>query len=511
MIARWWLQAEGEPARLLRALARSFRCRFSPKEAIPLRWADTFDRRLFARGLELRREGAPEDPEAPWRLLSALRGEVMARGTGPLLPEWPEDFAPGPLADRLRELLQPRRLFASSELCLLRRTAELKGSDGERIATLTLEEAAHQTETFRPRLSLVVVRGYEREGQEILAQLNGRPELLFGATSPIESVDFAACLPPLPPLLLHPETAAHSAARSILRDLAKEMQRQEAGLILDLDPEFLHDWRVTLRRLRSLLKDLRVAFIPGLLEPFRLLFQELGRVSSPPRDADVWLLALPQLKSLLPVSLAPGLAPLEQRLKEQKQSAHADLVQALQSSRIQEGLAAFQVLMQDEGLPPEAMVPSAHAPIQRVAAAIAQKRLRQFLAEGRAIASDTPSVAYHELRKRGKGLRYLIDTFGQVLAPDEVKESVRSLKRLQENLGDIQDFEVQSQDLARFRAELHSEDDLLLDSALSALAADRESRQDAAMTAFRTTFDAFRKDGAIKALRGRLASIGGAE
>jgi CHAD domain-containing protein len=63
---------------------------------------------------------------------------------------------------------------------------------------------------------------------------------------------------------------------------------------------------------------------------------------------------------------------------------------------------------------------------------------------GRAIDHSSPASDYHELRKKGKELRYLLELFGAPLYPaDVVKPMIRTLKALQEVLGRHQDREVQ--------------------------------------------------------------------
>ena len=61
-----------------------------------------------------------------------------------------------------------------------------------------------------------------------------------------------------------------------------------------------------------------------------------------------------------------------------------------------------------------------------------------------AIDESSPAEDYHELRKKGKELRYLLELFGAPLYPAEVvKPMIKTLKGLQDVLGRHQDREVQ--------------------------------------------------------------------
>src|SRR5438552_17108820 len=74
---------------------------------------------------------------------------------------------------------------------------------------------------------------------------------------------------------------------------------------------------------------------------------------------------------------------------------------------------------------------------------------------GRAIDRDSPAEDYHELRKQGKELRYLLELFGIPLFPQEiVKPMIKTLKSLQDVLGRHQDREVQVATLSALRDEV---------------------------------------------------------
>src|SRR6202012_1224333 len=68
----------------------------------------------------------------------------------------------------------------------------------------------------------------------------------------------------------------------------------------------------------------------------------------------------------------------------------------------------------------------------------------RMLRMGEAIGEGSPAESYHELRKKGKDLRYLLELFGMPLFDhDVVAPLVRVLKGLQDLLGRHQDREVQ--------------------------------------------------------------------
>ena len=76
---------------------------------------------------------------------------------------------------------------------------------------------------------------------------------------------------------------------------------------------------------------------------------------------------------------------------------------------------------------------------------------------GEAIDDSSPPEAYHELRKKGKELRYLLELFGVPLHDEAVvRPMIKSLKGLQDVLGRHQDREVQVTKLRALADEVSS-------------------------------------------------------
>ena len=104
--------------------------------------------------------------------------------------------------------------------------------------------------------------------------------------------------------------------------------------------------------------------------------------------------------------------------------------------------------------------------------------------DGSAIDDDSPAEALHDLRKRGKELRYLLEMFGGLFEPKVVKPMVKTLKDLQDVLGDFQDAAVESEMLRGLRDELAAEPGgpaalIALGPVLDALVAGQQDARDA--------------------------------
>ena len=84
------------------------------------------------------------------------------------------------------------------------------------------------------------------------------------------------------------------------------------------------------------------------------------------------------------------------------------------------------------------------------------KATKKFVGAAKAIDEGSPAELIHTARKRAKRLRYAAELLGGALSPKEVKSVVTSMKRLQDDLGQFQDAEVQ----------LHLLEDLIADKSL---------------------------------------------
>ena len=118
---------------------------------------------------------------------------------------------------------------------------------------------------------------------------------------------------------------------------------------------------------------------------------------------------------------------------------------------------------------------------------------KHLLSAARKIDDDAPAEAIHKARKRAKRLRYAAEFLGRALPEKEVRSVVASTKRLQDDLGQFQDAEVQ----------LHLVQDLLADASLGEPSAHAVTAAEHLLDEVVARQQAARRD-LIKALR-RLA------
>ena len=415
---------------------------------------DTFDGLLHAAGLSLVHEDG---------MLSLVERETGLVRTSlatppPSMPVFAVDLEAGPLRDALRELTDLRALLPLVQVQA--RERRMSVLDGERktvvrlaLEATTLAAAVGAASPLRPRLRVTPVRGYDEERRTVQSTLE--QDLGFKpADEPLvdEAVRVSGGLPGGFPakiaVPLRPDQRADSGAAAVLRALLGVIEANLEGTIEELDSEFLHDLRVSVRRSRAVQRELRRVFPPAELEKFRTEFRWLQQATGDARDLDVHVLDFEDMRALVggPGSefMRNDLEPLLGVLRARKTHAHLRLVGDLRSeraTRLFSGWRAFLDGLQDAD---ERERPDAARPIAEVAGERIRKVYRQMVRMGDAIDDASPAEDYHELRKKGKELRYLLELFGASLFDAEVvKPMIRTLKGLQDVLGRHQDREVQ--------------------------------------------------------------------
>jgi CHAD domain-containing protein len=120
-------------------------------------------------------------------------------------------------------------------------------------------------------------------------------------------------------------------------------------------------------------------------------------------------------------------------------------------------------------------------------------RYRRIERDGRKTNSDTPAEVLHELRIDCKKLRYLLEFFYSLYDEDDIAPLLKTLKRLQDNLGDFNDLDVQQRTLQQFAHQMEDEElasvDCLL--AMGRLLDHLLHRQAAERKRFKTCFSRF--------------------
>lgn len=187
------------------------------------------------------------------------------------------------------------------------------------------------------------------------------------------------------------------------------------------DEESLHDFRVSLRRLRSLLRNYRdhIQIDDSIVEQLR----QLQRETNPARDLEVTLAQLQRVDEQA-MSLLP---PLRQQLKQAYRQLHT------------------RIRPQWRGLWPALNCPILLQSFPCKPLTFGQLSGKAGLRQTRRLAKmlqhphdEWSELRLHRIRIRAKRLRYLLEPFA---SGKEEKSVISPLKRFQDELGDYRDLQ----------------------------------------------------------------------
>jgi CHAD domain-containing protein len=237
---------------------------------------------------------------------------------------------------------------------------------------------------------------------------------------------------------------AEAAVVAVLRRLLTVIGENVEGSISGEDDEYLHQLRIAVRRSRTVQRQLAGVFPPSELPGFRSEFRWLQQATGPARDLDVYVHDLDSLRDMLPEAIRNDLEPLRPVLVHSRLAARADMTRALTTVRAANLFEDWDRLLESLVELPVDDRPVAQRPIGELAGKRIRKVYKRIVRMGRAIDASSPAQEYHELRKKGKELRYLLELFGiRLFGEETVAPMIKSLKGFQDVLGRHQDREVQ--------------------------------------------------------------------
>jgi inorganic triphosphatase YgiF len=258
------------------------------------------------------------------------------------------------------------------------------------------------------------------------------------------------------------EMTAGAALRRVAMACVAQMQANEEGVRAGRDPEYLHQLRVGLRRLRSCLGLVALASSKEAVAPLAAELRWLGGALGPARDWDVFL-----TETLPPLARqfrgAAGLASFRARAAQTRRAHNAAAREAVASQRYTALLLALGEAFARDDLPlfvraagPAAAgegerPPGFDAPVGAFAAFVLERRDRRVRKRGRDV-PEAPPEERHRVRIAAKKLRYAAEFFKALYPAKRVARYVKALEDLQDILGALNDAAVVDRLLAEVAA-----------------------------------------------------------
>jgi inorganic triphosphatase YgiF len=436
----------------------------TPPQKLRAIYYDTPDLALSRAGvaLRVRREGRRWIQAAKWagEVHGALhrRNEAEVEVSGPtpdlarFAPEVEMLFRAPHIADALQPVfetnfIRSRRLIvfdgASRVEASLDRGEIRSGERAEALSELELELKAGSV----PALFDLALR--IAQATPVALEARSKAERGYALFRNAKQAPVKASAPPL-----SDEMSVSDAFAAVAWENLRQIQANEAGTLGGEDPEFLHQMRVALRRLRSTFSAFSHALPPDCDAKVKTDLRWLGSRLGPARDWDVFVTqTLPSVRAAVGDRAAFG--PLVAGAKMRRTAAQREVRRTLRSRRYPQvmlGLSCWLSSRSWQADSDEERRVRLATPVRVYAQSELERRYERVRRRGRKL-SELDAPGRHELRIAIKKLRYSVEFFASLFDPEAPRALRTRLAHLQDILGTMNDAAT----LQRLLSDLHGD------------------------------------------------------
>ena len=238
---------------------------------------------------------------------------------------------------------------------------------------------------------------------------------------------------------IDPRAGRMAALTAVMSDCLVQICANSEGVIAGRDPDFLHQLRVGLRRLRICLSMLGDAEYPGLREPVMRDIEALSGVLGPARNWDVFVTEL-----LPPIARHCGfrqVAGLRARAGAQRRRHALAAAEAIASPRFTRLCLRVSAALVPPAVPAATGSPDIPQAVHRFAAQVLDRRRRKLL-QCAPVDARPSAESLHRVRIAAKKLRYTAEFFASIYPRGKTQRHAAALSALQSVLGDANDASV---------------------------------------------------------------------
>lgn len=219
------------------------------------------------------------------------------------------------------------------------------------------------------------------------------------------------------------------------------IQQEIEGVRQARDIEYVHRMRVASRRLRNALNLFSVLLPPKKLEKWQASLRRLTKDLGAVRDLDVQISLVDQLSRNVPQkSYLPGLQRLLLRLNQKRTKLQTEVLLSLGTLEASGTLNSLA-----KSLSPFAIAQESPPPYTPMIYGLGFRsiifRLDTFLSFEPFIERPECVLEMHSMRIAGKHLRYSLEAFAPLYG-DEVSGLLPTMRKIQDQLGEIHDSDV---------------------------------------------------------------------
>jgi len=312
-------------------------------------------------------------------------------------------------------IVSHRKSARSVQLCEL----ELELLHGSQLAMLDFALALNERCELYPEHRTKAQRGYA------LLRSSLKPKAVKAKHVPLDS-----------------KMSAGQAFHRIIASALQQLYQNEVPTLQGM-PGGVHQARVSIRRIRAALRAFKKVLPYDKRKAFNGEFRWFQLRLAPARDWHVFLTeTLPKIESFQPYATV-NLDKLHKLAVNERRRATRDARELFKSRRYTRLLLQFQRWL----MTLDAKRSPLNADVSEFAKTVLKKCRRDFLLDTRPLSRMTMEEL-HDLRKRGKKARYATEFFSDLWTDDEIKSSVKTMEKIQDMLGKVNDASVARQVLA---------------------------------------------------------------
>lgn len=446
----WQLPPGHDPQPLLELLSQDYSIDKRTARPLSVTLLDDADHAVWQAGGLLFRQG-----KSSWLL--HLAGEEYRLNRIPAGARFWWDLPESALQQQLRRIIDLRAVTAVADFAIERMDLSLRNEDEKIVIRAVLTRIMPQaSENPCSYLQFKPLRGYHREYGKLLKQLQSY------LLKPLQQASLQAMLRDCGELPenasgtknfgISPDETVEQAVRQMALKMLATARDNEQGVVDDIDTEFLHQYRVSLRKTRSLINLMKNAFPADMQLQLKQALAELAGKTNWLRDMDVFLLERDRYREMLPESFSDGFDKLFSLIARDREKARK---QVHESFLLRGHNDSFERVISLLSTAPLYATDFASRPVQQTASLLIIKRYRKIVRLGAAIDAGTPDAEVHALRIECKKLRYLMEFFAELYPAKSIGVLIKALKKLQTILGDFNDYSVQKEFLADYGKKHH--------------------------------------------------------
>jgi CHAD domain-containing protein len=224
--------------------------------------------------------------------------------------------------------------------------------------------------------------------------------------------------------------AAEGISKVLTARIKQVVDLIEPAFPAENNVKVIHDLRVSIRRLRSALRDFSVFLKKNSVKKIRKDLKKLARLLGSVRDVDVEIEILKKLKQ--EIEEEEIRISIDKLINEK--SLYRSSFMAIASSELKDSVESLVQRIQNLSLPPSGIS------FKQLGEMVLKRNCSEFLALSSALFDPFDVESLHRLRIAGKRLRYSLELFSSCSV--NLLEFAEEIAKMQRFLGDLHDCDV---------------------------------------------------------------------